>query len=118
MSSNVSFSFSDLPSCLEEWTSDDVQRFLMELKLGETVLPLCRNVDGPRLKDFHEMCMINRESMYQSLKHELHCQHKTLLPVSDYLTFIHEIRRFLPVKNTNSSSSSLLHSNHASCYIL
>jgi hypothetical protein len=69
--------------------------------LGNTILPLCTRLDGHRLLQLYEMCLINRESMYQSLKFELNERHHTLLPIADYLTFLHEIKLYVALNTTN-----------------
>ena len=38
------------------------------------------------------MCLTNRESMYQALKFELNVRHQSVLPIGDYLTFLHEMK--------------------------
>lgn len=45
------------------------------------------------------MCLTNRESMYQSLKFELQEKHHTLLPIADYLNFLHEIKAYVPANS-------------------
>lgn len=40
---------------------------------------------------------MNRESMYQSLKFELNEKHHVLLPIADYITFLHEIKLYIPL---------------------
>jgi hypothetical protein len=71
------------------------------MKLGNTILPLCPHMNGHHLLQLYEMCLINRESMYQSLKFELNEKHHVLLPIADYITFLHEIKRYIPVNSTN-----------------
>ena len=86
---------SALPKDIAQWTVEDVRAFLVRLDLGETMLPLCPDINGPRLRDLYEMCLINRESMYQSLKFELNQQHHTLLPIAHYLRFLNEIKPYI-----------------------
>ncbi len=54
-------------------------------------------MDGHRLLQLYEMCMINRESMFQALKTEVTEVHHKLLPINDYLTFLHEIKKYVPL---------------------
>jgi hypothetical protein len=54
-------------------------------------------MDGHRLLQLYEMCMINRESMFQSLKAELVEEHHKALPIVDYVTFLHEIKKYVPL---------------------
>ena len=102
--------YSDLPNCIIEWTHDHVKLFLLRMGLSNTILPLCTRLDGHCLLQLYEMCLINRESMYQSLKFELNERHRTLLPIADYLTFLHEIKLYLPFdsKNVKTARSSFL----------
>ncbi|CAF1276374.1 unnamed protein product [Rotaria sordida] len=73
------------------------------------MLLLCLRLNGHRLLQFYEICMINRESMYQSLKSELANVHQKMLTISDYVTFLHEIQRYIPLTRTifQHASSSL-----------
>ncbi|CAF3647153.1 unnamed protein product [Rotaria sp. Silwood1] len=104
--------YSDLPNCITQWTHDHVKLFLLQTGLGNTILPLCTRVDGQRLLQLYEMCLINSESMYQSLKFELSERHHTLLPIADYLSFLHETKLYLPSTSTNvkTARSSFLSS--------
>ncbi len=54
-------------------------------------------MDGHRLLQVYEMCMMNRESMFQSLKAELAEGHHQLLPIEDYVTFLHEVKKYVPL---------------------
>ncbi|CAF0818295.1 unnamed protein product [Rotaria sordida] len=103
-------SIDDLPNYITEWTHDHVKLFFLRMELSDTILPLCTRVDGHRLLRLYEMCLINPESMYQSLKFELGERHHTLLPIADYLTFLHEVKLYVPSTSTNvttARSSSL-----------
>jgi hypothetical protein len=97
--------FSDLPNCITQWTNDHVKSFLFQIKLNKTILPLCSNMNGQHLLQLYEICLINRESMYQSLKFELNQQHQTLLPIADYIYFLHQIKQYVPLNTTEQSSS-------------
>ncbi|CAF3897098.1 unnamed protein product [Rotaria sordida] len=102
--------YSDLPNYITEWTHDHVKLFFLRMELSDTILPLCTRVDGHRLLRLYEMCLINPESMYQSLKFELGERHHILLPIADYLTFLHEVKLYVPSTSTNvatARSSSL-----------
>ena len=92
----VSIFYSELPHCINQWTSDHVQSFFTSIGLQHTLLNLCTRMDGYRLLQLFEMCMSNRESMYQSLKAELSAAHHGLLSIGDYLTFLHEIKKYVP----------------------
>jgi hypothetical protein len=54
-------------------------------------------MDGYRLLQLYEMCMINRESMFRSLKDELAETHQKLLPIDHYVTFIHKLKIYVPI---------------------
>ena len=69
--------------------------------MEKTIFSLCPHFDGSRLLSLYEMCLMNRESMYQSLKFELHSRHQRLLPIGDYLTFLHEIKQYVPTTPSN-----------------
>ncbi|CAF2072794.1 unnamed protein product [Rotaria magnacalcarata] len=101
----LSNTIEDLPYSITEWTHDHVKLFLLRMELGATILPLCTRLDGDRLLQLYEMCLSNRESMYQSLKFELNERYHTLLPIADYLTFLHEIKVYIPSNTIKSPSS-------------
>ncbi|CAF1274316.1 unnamed protein product [Adineta ricciae] len=81
-----------LPKCITEWTCDHVKLFFQRNGLSNTFLLLFPHIDGHRLLQLYEMCLSNRESMYQSLKFELNERYHTLLPIADYLSFLHEMK--------------------------
>ncbi|CAF4146506.1 unnamed protein product, partial [Rotaria sp. Silwood2] len=94
-------SIDDLPDCITEWTHDQAIVFLRYFDLDKTILLLCRHVDGYRLLQLYEMCLMNRESMYQSLKYELSAKHHILLPIDDYLTFLQEVKPYVSYTTSN-----------------
>ncbi len=104
---NTFFDFSDLPDCITQWTCDHVKSFFLRMRLENTMLLLCTHMDGHHLLQLYEICLINRESMYQSLKFELNEKHHTLLPIADYITFLLEIKFFIPFNSEQSSRLSL-----------
>lgn len=99
------FPFSSLPHCINEWTNDHVKSFFLHIGLQDTMLLLARHVDGPRLLQLYEMCLINRESMYQSLKFELNESFNKLLPISHYLTFLQQIAPYIPSTSRNTKTT-------------
>ena len=110
--------YRSLPACVTEWTHDHVRLFLVQRKLDETILSLCQRMDGHRLLNLYEMCLMNRESMYQSLKYELNSRHQILLPVGDYLTFLHEIRQYVPLTSSNVAKTQPSPSPSTFCNLL
>jgi hypothetical protein len=52
--------------------------------------------------------MINRESMFQTLKSELNEQHHKSLPIADYLTFLHEIKKYVPLHTVSVKTTTTL----------
>jgi len=58
-------------------------------------------MDGHHLLELYQMCLINRESMYQSLKFELNERYHTLLPIADYINFLQEIKQYVPSTSAN-----------------
>lgn len=43
--------------------------------------------------------------MYQSLKYELNERHHVLLPIADYLNFLHEIKPYILSGTTNTRTT-------------
>ena len=74
------------------------------MKLNQTILPLCSNMNGEHLNQLYEICLINRESMYQSLKFELNQRHQILLPIEDYISFIIHIKQYIQNNKTQQSN--------------
>ncbi|CAF4886064.1 unnamed protein product [Rotaria sp. Silwood1] len=70
------------------------------------IMKPCYKPDGWLGIMLYEMCMINRESMYQSLKSELANVHYRTLTITDYVTFLHEIQRYIPLMHTISQPAS------------
>ncbi len=56
---------------------------------------------GHHLLELYEICRINRESMYQSLKFELNERYQTLLPIADYIQFLHQIKQYIPTPTSS-----------------
>ncbi|CAF3520207.1 unnamed protein product [Rotaria sp. Silwood1] len=111
-------SIAELPSCITHWTNQDVKSFFLTNGLDNTLLLLCSRLDGHRLLQLYEICMINRESMYQSLKGELANIHHRTLPIGDYLTFLHEIKRYIPLTDTICQSTSSPLSSPTMCKLM
>ncbi|CAF3577583.1 unnamed protein product [Rotaria sp. Silwood1] len=111
-------SIAELPPCITQWTNQDVKSFFLTNGLDNTLLLLCTRLDGHRLLQLYEICMINRESMYQSLKGELANIHHRTLPISDYLTFLHEIKRYIPLTDAISQSTSSPLSSPTMCKLM
>ncbi|CAF4267724.1 unnamed protein product, partial [Rotaria sordida] len=57
--------------------------------------------------------MINRESIYQSLRSESINVHDETLLISDYVTFLHEIIRYVSLRHTIPQSKSWVYDNWA-----
>jgi hypothetical protein len=57
-------------------------------------------IDGYRSLQLYEICMMNRESMFQSLKAKLTETHHKLLLINDYLTFLHELNKYISLTPT------------------
>jgi hypothetical protein len=91
------FCYRKLPHCINQWTHDHVKSFFISIGLENTLLILCIRMDGHGLLHLYEMCMINRESMFQSLKFELTEEHHKLLPIADYVTFLNKIKIYVPL---------------------
>ncbi|CAF1309358.1 unnamed protein product [Rotaria sp. Silwood1] len=96
----------ELPHWIIQWANNHVQSFFLTNGIDNTMLLLCSRLDGHRLLQLYEICMINRESMYQSLKSELANVHHRTLTISDYVTFLHEIQRYIALMHTISQPAS------------
>lgn len=96
----------DLPSNLVDWNEDHVKSFFIQQGIAHSFLPLCQHVDGFRLQHLYEMCLSNRESMYQALKHELNERYRRLLPIADYLTFLQSTKSFVPTSTSKTVTST------------
>ncbi len=75
-------------------------------------------MDGDRVLQLYDMCLMNRESMYQSLKFELNERHHTLLPIADYLNFLHEIKLYVPPGSKNATRAQYSFLSFTFCNVL
>jgi len=87
----------NLPHCINQWTNQHVNSFFISIGLKNTLLIICMKLNGHRLLQLYQMCIINRESMFQTLKNELNEQYHTSFPIADYLTFLDEIKKYIPL---------------------
>jgi hypothetical protein len=102
------FLCTNLPHCIIQWTNEHVKSFFISIGLKNTLFIICMKLDGHRLLQLYEMCMINRESMFQTLKSELNEQHHKSLPIADYLTFLHEIKKYVPLHTVSVKTTTTL----------
>ena len=82
--------------------------FFLQKELDKTMYLLCHRLDGSRLLTLYEMCLMNRESMYQALKYELSVRNQLLLPIGDYLTFLHEIK-LIRTTHSDGTINNIIH---------
>jgi len=84
-----------LPKDLTNWTNEHVKYFFRQIKLDHNFYYLCSNMTGESLLQIYEMCLLDRQSMYQTFKAELNFKYQILLPIADYILFIQRIQPFI-----------------------
>ncbi|CAF0974289.1 unnamed protein product [Didymodactylos carnosus] len=89
---------------IELWSKEDVQGFLHDMKL-DVMIPLCKDMDGPRLHKMYKYCESNNDSMYQALRAELSDLHKNTLPFNVYLRFLDEVKKYVPLSSSTTASA-------------
>ncbi|UJR19284.1 hypothetical protein I4U23_022413 [Adineta vaga] len=107
----------NLPHCILQWTNEHVKSFFISIGLRNTLFIICMKLNGHRLLQLYEMCMMNRESMFQTLKSELNEQHHTSFPIADYLTFLDEIKKYVPLHTIRVQTATTTQSDSISSVV-
>jgi hypothetical protein len=86
------------------WTEEHVKSFLLDKELNG-LLSAFKGMDGRLLHQAYDMCQSNRQAMFSSLKEDVtRSQHITTLTLKDYLTFLNEIKAYIPYKTDDPSN--------------
>jgi hypothetical protein len=82
------------------WTKDHVESFLLDKQL-DVLLSAFEGMNGRLLHKVYTMCQSNEQAMFLSLKEDVaRSQHTTILSLKDYVTFLEEIKIYIPYKTT------------------
>ncbi|CAF2538223.1 unnamed protein product [Rotaria sp. Silwood2] len=97
----------DLPHCIDSWSIDHVRSFLIDNNFT-SLLPVFPDFNGCLLRQAYLMCQINRESMFQSMRHEVIAD-GTIPPLTlaTYLRFLEQLKKYIPINNNESSQTSM-----------
>lgn len=69
------------------------------------MIPVCQQMDGPRLVELYQLCRINSPVMLQTIRSETMELHSASLSTNVYLTFLHELKNLIPEDNIESNAS-------------
>ncbi|CAF0924268.1 unnamed protein product [Rotaria sp. Silwood1] len=93
----------NLPHCIDLWSIDHVRSFLIDNNFI-SLLPIFPNFNGHLLHQAYSMCQINRESMFQAMRHEIIADGTVPpLTLATYLQFLEQLKKYIPL-NINESS--------------
>ena len=82
------------------WTEDHVKSFLLDKEL-DALLPVLEGMNGKLLHQAYFMCQANQQGMFLSLKEDVNRSQHGTLSLKDYLTFLEEIKIYIPFTVTN-----------------
>ena len=99
----------DYPSCLDHWTSDHVQAFLINENL-DSLLPVLGKMNGHLLHETHKRCKAHWDLMFQAFKSEVAASDspQKLLTIDTYIRFLDAIEKYLPINTSRENASSLI----------
>jgi hypothetical protein len=83
------------PHCIDVWTEEHVKSFLLDKEL-DALLPVLEGMNGQLLHQAYSMCQANQQGMFLSLKEDVAKSHRSTLSLKDYLTFLKEIKIYIP----------------------
>ncbi|CAF1241696.1 unnamed protein product [Rotaria sordida] len=89
------------PHCIDMWTEDHVKSFLLDKEL-DAFLPILEGMNGKLLHQAYSMCQTNQQGMFLSLKEDVNRSQHAILSLKDYLTFLEEIKIYIPFTANNS----------------
>jgi hypothetical protein len=96
-----SFYCREYPHCIDIWTKDHVKSFLLDKEL-DALLFAFEGMNGRLLHNVYTMCQANQPAMFSSLKEDVtRSQHNATLSLKDYLTFLEEIKIYIPYTANN-----------------
>jgi hypothetical protein len=77
------------------WTEEHVKSFLLDKEL-DALLPVLEGMNGQLLHQTYSMCQANQQGMFLSLKEDVARSQRGTLSLKDYLTFLKEIKVYVP----------------------
>jgi hypothetical protein len=77
------------------WTEEHVKSFLLDKEL-DALLPVLEGMNGQLLHQTYSMCQANQQGMFLSLKEDVARSQSATLSLKDYLTFLKEIKVYVP----------------------
>ncbi|CAF1175287.1 unnamed protein product [Rotaria sordida] len=93
------------PHCIDLWAKDHVKSFLLDKEL-DALLPVLEGMNGKLLNEAYSMCQANKQGMFLSLKEDVNKSQRTTLTLKDYLTFLDEIKIYIPLTQNNSLNTT------------
>jgi len=81
-----------------------VKSFLFDKQL-DALLPVVEGMNGQLIHQTYAMCLNNQQGMYLSFKEDINRSGRGTLTLKDYLTFLKEIKIYVPFTTTNQLNS-------------
>ncbi len=95
----------EYPHCIDSWTEEHVESFLLDNEL-DSLLPVLQEMKGQLLHQTYLMCQANKQGMFLSLKDDVDKSGRAILTLKDYLTFLKEIKVYIPYTSSNQGNST------------
>ena len=92
---NSLFYCREYPHSIDMWTEEHVKSFLLDKEL-DALLPVIEGMNGQLLHQVYAMCQANQQGMFLSLKDDVAKSQRSTLNLKDYLTFLKEIKTYIP----------------------
>jgi hypothetical protein len=93
------------PHCIDKWTEEHVKSFILDKNL-DIFLPVLGGMNGQLLHQVYLMCQANQQGMFLSLKDDVARSEQGTLTLKDYLTFLKEIKVYIPYPPVNHLDST------------
>ncbi|CAF4265132.1 unnamed protein product, partial [Adineta steineri] len=94
----------EYPHFIDRWTEQHVKSFLLDKDL-DILLPVLDGMDGQLLHQTYSICQANQQAMFLSFKEDIVKSQQTTLTLKEYLTFLKEIKVYIPYTIGNQLNS-------------
>ncbi|CAF1182371.1 unnamed protein product [Adineta steineri] len=94
----------EYPHFIDRWTEQHVKSFLLDKDL-DILLPVLEGMDGQLLHQTYSICQANQQAMFLSFKEDIAKSQQETLSLKQYLTFLKEIKVYIPYTIGNQLNS-------------
>lgn len=90
------------------WNEEHVKSFLLDKDL-DVLLSVFDGMNGQLVHQAYKMCQTNQQGMFLSMKDDISKSTHGTLSLKDYLTFLKEIKAYIPytIENPLSPTSAI-----------